>query len=362
MPSQQEVRWSQLKVGIIVLISVVVLTTLLFLMTSSTGFGFFSHKLTLTTYFENAAGLKVGAPVNLQGVTIGAVKSVTVTTNPARKLTPVQVVMKIDAKYQPQVHTDSTAGLTTVGVLGDTVVDISSQVATGPMVPDGATLNTLETPSLQDVVKASQGTVENLNTILSKMNTIVDNLQSGKGSVGLLINNPDLYNKFSAVADQIQKFTVKLNTDNNTVGKLFNDNGEMYNRLNETVAKVDTITTDLQAGKGNAGKLLKDETLYNNLNQSMANLNTLLADMQAGKGSAGMLLKDPTFARKLNDTLTQTDDLVTQINQGKGTLGKLVKDETTANNVNKLLTETTNLVTAIRRDPKKYLTIHLKIF
>src|ERR1700736_398987 len=109
MPSQQEVRWSQLKVGVIVLISTIVLVTLLFLMTSSSGLGFFSKKLTVTTYFENSAGLKTGAAVNLQGVTIGTVKSITVVTAADRKLTPVQVMMKIDGKYQPSLHEDSTA-------------------------------------------------------------------------------------------------------------------------------------------------------------------------------------------------------------------------------------------------------------
>jgi phospholipid/cholesterol/gamma-HCH transport system substrate-binding protein len=362
MPSQQEVRWSQLKVGVIVLISVVVLTSLLFLMTSSSGMALFSHKLTITTYFENAAGLKPGAAVNLQGVTIGNVKSVSITSAPDRKLTPVQVVMKIDPKYQSGLHTDSKAALTTVGVLGDTIVDVNSQVASGPMLQDGDELKTMETPTIQDVVKASQGTIESLNVILAKMNTIVDNLQSGKGSVGQLINNPDLYNKFDAAATEIQKLTAKLNSNDNTVGKFFNDNAEMYNRLNNVVGRVDTMTKDLQSGKGTMGKLLTDETAYKNLNQSLASLNSILADAQAGKGSAGMLLKDPTFAKKLNDTLTQADDLVTQINQGKGSIGKLMKDESTADNLNKLLTESTTLVTTIRQDPKKYLTIHMKIF
>src|SRR5664280_2668097 len=148
MPSQQEVRWSQLKIGVIVLVSAVILTTLLFLMTSASGLGLFSHKLAITTYFENSAGLKVGAAVNLQGVTIGTVKSITVTTAPERRLTPVQVVMKLDGKYQSSLHKDSTAALTTVGVLGDTVVDINSQVANGPPLQDGDELKTLETPSL----------------------------------------------------------------------------------------------------------------------------------------------------------------------------------------------------------------------
>ncbi|HWB32767.1 MAG TPA: MlaD family protein [Acidobacteriaceae bacterium] len=362
MPSQQEVKWSQLKVGIIVLGATIVLTTLLFLMTSNSGLGFFSHKLTVTSYFENSAGLKVGAPVNLEGVTIGAVKTIAVVNTPDRKLTPVQVVMKIDGKYQSALHKDSTADLTAVGLLGDEVIDINSQYATGPMIEDGDELKTQEQPGLTDVMKASQGTIESLNVILAKLNTVVDNLQSGKGSFGQLLTNPQLYNKITAAADQLQTLTAKLNSDDNTVGKFFNDHGQMYDKIDDAVKNVDDITTDIHDGKGSIGLLLKDPTFANNLNHTISNLNELTSELQQGKGSMGMLLKDPTFARKLNDTLTQTDQLISTINSGQGTIGKLVKDDTTANNLNKLLTESTSLVSTIRQDPKKYLTIHLKIF
>ena len=362
MPSQQEVRWSQLKIGVIVLVAVVILTTLLFLMTSSSGMGFGSHKLTVTTFFENAAGIKDGAAVNLEGVTIGTVKSVSVTTSPDRKLTPVMVVMKLDSKYSSSLHKDSKAALTTVGVLGDTVVDINSQVAVGPPLQDGDELHTLETPSISDVVKASQGTIESLNVILAKMNAVVDNLQAGKGSVGQLINNPDLYNKANATVDEFHKLTVKLNSNGNTVGKFLNDDAQMYNRVNDSLGKLDLIMSDLQGGKGSAGKILKDETLYNNLNQTLTRTNALLADVQNGKGSAGMLINDPKFADSLRDTLNQANALVAGVAQGKGTLGKLATDDQAYVNLNALLTESTNLVTTIRKDPKKYLTIQLKIF
>lgn len=361
MPSQQEVRWSQLKVGVIVLISTVVLITLLFLMTSSSGLGIFSRKLTITTYFENAAGLKDGAAVNLQGVTIGTVKSVAVTSAPDRKLTPVQVIMKLDTKFRNELKKDSKASLSTVGVLGDTVVDINSQYAVGAPLENGDELKTLETPNLQDVVKASQGTIESLNVILAKMNTIVDNLQSGKGSVGQLINNPDLYNKANAAVDQISQLTAKLNRGQGTVGKLMNDDA-LYNRLNGTAARLDGLVANLQAGKGSAGKLLVDETLYNNLNNTLAQANQLLTDANQGKGALGLMLKDPQFRQQLQDTLTQINALVAGIDQGRGTLGKLATDDQAYINLNKLLTESTQLVTVIRQDPKKYLTIHLKIF
>jgi phospholipid/cholesterol/gamma-HCH transport system substrate-binding protein len=361
MPSQQEVRWSQLKVGLIVLGSTIILVTLLFLMTSASGIGIFSRKLTITTYFENSAGLKEGAPVNLQGVTIGTVKSVSVVTTPDRKLTPVRVVMKINEKNAADIKKDSKAALTTIGVLGDTVVDINSQFAVGPPLQDGDELKTLETPSLTDVVKAGQGTIESLNVILAKMNSIVDNLQTGKGSIGQLINNPDLYNKTSSTIDELHKMAVTLNSGRGSIGKLINDD-ELYNRLNATVGKLENISDTLDSGHGTAGKLLKDETLYNNLNSTLAHANSLLAEADAGKGTLGLLVKDPKFRAQLSDTLGQVDTLVSNINEGRGTLGKLATDDQAYTNLNRLLVESTNLVTAIRQDPKKYLVIHLKIF
>ena len=361
MPSQQEVRWSQLKVGVIVLIASIVLITLLFLMTSSSGLGLFSHKIQVTTYFENSAGLKEGAAVNLQGVTVGTVKQIVITSAPERKLTPVQVTMKLDTKYSVDLKKDSKASLSTVGVLGDTVVDINSQYAVGPPLDSGDEVKTLETPNLQDVVKASQGTIESLNVILAKMNTIVDNLQNGKGSVGQLINNPDLYNKANATVDELHQLAQNLNRGKGTVGKLMNDDA-LYNRINDTMGRLDSLATNLQNGQGSAGKLLKDEQLYNNLNATVANANRLLNDANAGKGAIGLLAKDPQFRQQLQDTMTQVNTLVTGIDQGRGTLGKLATDDQAYTNLNRLLTQSTLLVDTIRADPKKYLTIHLKIF
>ena len=64
----------------------------------------------------------------------------------------------------------------------------------------------------------------------------------------------------------------------------------------------------------------------------------------------------------MNNTFGQMNTLVAGIAAGRGTLGKLATDDTAYTNLNTLLTESTNLVTTIRSDPKKYLTIHLKIF
>lgn len=358
MPSQQEVQWSQLKVGVLVIVALVALTALIFLMSGSTG-GLFAGRFTVRSYFENSAGLKVGAPVNLEGVTIGTVKNIRIV--PERKLTPVEVTMRIARNYAYAVHQDSKTSLETVGVLGDTVVDIDSKRATGGPIQDGNELQTTETPNLTDVIKSSQGTIEQLNTILAKVDNLVDALNSGKGSIGQLINDPALYNKAVSTFNELQGLVDQISNGKGSIGKLIADD-TLYNQATSTVNRLNHIATELDNGQGSVGKLLKDDSLYNNLNQSTKSLNQLLADVNSGKGGLGKLAKDQAFADKLDDTVTKLDTILNRVDSGEGTLGQFVRNPALYNNTNKLLTDSQDLITAVRKDPKKYLTIHLKIF
>jgi phospholipid/cholesterol/gamma-HCH transport system substrate-binding protein len=357
VPSQKEVKWSQLKVGVLVIVALAALVALVFLMSGSSGG--LQGKLTIRSYFENSAGLKLGAPVNLEGVTIGNVRSMRIV--PDRNPTPVEVTMKLSQKYASAMHSDSKASLETVGVLGDTVVDISSKDAKGGPLLNGAELQTTETPNLTDVIKSSQGTIEQINTILAKLNTLIDSISGGKGSIGQLINNPDLYNKFVATLTQLNQVTQKISSGQGSIGKLVNDDA-FYDRANQTMGRLQHITDDLDQGKGSAGKLLKDDTLYRNLNSTVANANQLLADINAGKGGLGKLAKDEAFAQKLDDTVTRLDSILKNVDEGKGTLGQFVNNPSLYNNSDQLLVDTRSLITSIRQNPKKYLTFHVKIF
>ena len=361
MPSQAEVKWSQLKVGLIVLGSLALLSVLLLFMSSAAGFSFFEKQVRVHAYFADAEGLKAGASVNLDGVPVGEVRRVQIVTDPAHRLVPVLVIMRLNPKFHSSLRTDMKATLSTVGVLGDTVVNLSSVNASGPLVADGAELATEHEPGISDVVKSSQGTVENLNVLLAKLNHTIDGIQSGQGSVGQLLSNRELYDHANQAVAQIDELTRNINRGRGSVGKLLHDDA-LYEKLNDTAAKLDLVATQLSGGKGSAGKLLTDESLYNNLNTTLTGTNALLAKINGGQGSLGLLINDPSFANKLNDTVGRLDTLLTNVNSGKGTLGKLATDDKAYDNLNKLLTESTTLVTLIRQDPKKYFVIRLKLF
>ena len=368
MPSQEQVKWSQLRVGLTVLVASVTLAVLIFVMSGTVSP--FSRKIALRAYFENAAGLVKGAPVRLAGVDIGNVDAVHYVKDPTRKGTPVEVVMKISAHHRDEVLRGSAANhfkdgslatLETAGVLGATFVDIDSSKAGGPPVKDGDELMTTESPGVQDVLKASQGTLEKLNTILNNVNSIIDTVQNGKGTIGKIINDPQLYNHANGLVAQLQDLTTQINQGKGSVGKLLASD-ELYDKLNDTVTKFSQIVDDINAGKGNVGKFLKDEQMYNNINQITASVRDLVNDINAGKGTLGLLAKNKEYAAKIDRLTSDLEQISNRLAAGEGSAGLFLKDPRLYNNSDQMLIESRNLVKAIRENPKKYLTIHFKLF
>ncbi len=358
MPSRKEIQWSQLRVGALVLVAMAILVGLILLMSSSGG-GLFARKLVLRSYFENAAGLKDGAPVTLEGVTIGNVIHVRVV--PERNPTPVEVKMQVGYEYLGLLHTDSTVTIAQAGVLGDSYIDIDSAHAKGFAPANDAELKAGGSPSIQDVVRNSNESIIQIDKLLHKLEPTVDAVNSRRGLVGELINDPELARKINLIANDLQTITGAVANGQGSLGKLINDD-TLYTRANAAVDRLNKITIALDEGKGSAGKFLKDDALYNNLNAAANNTNQLVAEINAGKGTLGMLAKDPAFAAKLDDTVTRMDGILKSLDDGKGTLGQLMQSRALYDHADQTLDQASQLVKAIREDPKKYLVIRMKIF
>ncbi len=359
MPSQKQLKWSQLRVGLTVIFASLILALLLFLM-SGTG-GFFSHRITLVSFFDNASGLRVGAPVRLSGVDIGNVAAIRVVPDKDKQITPVEVIMKVSTKYGFNLRRDSVTSLDTAGVLGETYLDIDSSQAVGAPAKDGDTLPTQVHPDFNEVVRSSQSTLQNMDALLKRADRILAFAESGKGSIGKLIYDPTLYNRFSDTVADFQGIVNQIAKGQGSLGALINSN-DAYNKFLATLDKINAVADDMQAGKGTAGKFLKDPTLYNNANDTIANLKKVTEDINAGKGTLGRLTKDEELADKINTTVTKLAALTSDLEAGRGTAGKLFKDDTLYNNANQMLVESQGLIKAIRENPKKYLSIKLHIF
>jgi phospholipid/cholesterol/gamma-HCH transport system substrate-binding protein len=359
LPSQKQLQWSELRVGVTVIFATVTLSILLFLISGTNGL--FSKRITLYSYFDNASGLRVGAPVRLSGVDIGNVSGIRVVADQDKQLTPVEVTMKVSTKYGFNLRRDSVTSLDTAGVLGETYLDIDSSQAIGPRARNGDTLLTHVHPDFNEVVRSSESTLQNMDALLKRADRILAFAESGKGSLGKLIYDPTLYDRLSETTKQLEAMVNQIAQGQGSLGALINSN-DAYNKFVATLDKMNAVANDLQAGKGTAGKFLKDPTLYNNANDTIANLKQVTDDIKTGKGTLGKLAKDQELADKIDTIVTKLDAITTALEAGQGTAGKFLKDATLYNNANQVLTETQTFLKAFRQNPKKYLSIKLHIF
>jgi phospholipid/cholesterol/gamma-HCH transport system substrate-binding protein len=316
------------------------------------GFNPFAHTIMVTTYFANSEGLKSGAPVELNGVDVGTVKRVDLSTAPAHHKMPVQVTMKLSTKFLSDLHTDSLAELSSMGALADTLVDIDSEHATGPSLQDGAEMPTLNTPTVLDL-EAGQDTMNAVHKLMDRLDPLVDQVETGKGSIGQLMSNPGLTKEARATIARAKQVGAKLDGTDNTAGKILNDH-DLTNKLAR-------LGTDTQALSASFNKLAGGP-LQANIANVEAQANALSADVNAGHGAAGMIVKDSAFKKQMTDTTATAKGLLAGIDKGEGSAGKLLHDNAVKASLNKLQTASAALATEIRQNPKKTLTIKVRIF
>jgi len=352
MPEPTKPGFAHSSGAVIVMAAGGILAVLAILFATVSGYNPFAGKIVVTTYFKNSLGLKSGAAVNLNGVAVGQVKKVVLSTAPEHAKAPVEVTMSLYTRYLNGLHTDSLAEMTSMGALADTSVDIDSEHATGPPLQDGAELPTLNTPTVLNL-KATEETTEDLHKFTDRLNKLADEAQTGNGTIGQLLSNPGLTRQAAATAAKVKQVTQKLNRTDSTAGKIINDHS--------ITDKLTRIGNNMQGIQASVNKLTSGP-LQANLTTTQTLSRSLTADLHAGQGAAGMITNNPTFKAQLTNTTAQAKSAVASIRNGNGTVAKMLSADGTRVDLNKLATESSTLAALIRSNPKKYLTIETRLF
>jgi len=111
---------------------------------------------TIKSCFDDAGGLRSGAPVRIAGVNVGTVRSVR--ANPQNKNCPAEVEMALATTYEIRIPKDSIAETNTAALIGEVHVNIDSTQASGAPIENYGYLKSRTsktTLSLGDQLKAA---------------------------------------------------------------------------------------------------------------------------------------------------------------------------------------------------------------
>ncbi|HLK10342.1 MAG TPA: MlaD family protein [Candidatus Binatia bacterium] len=270
------------------------------------GLRLLGKRYTLYAVFHDVQGLDVGADVRLAGLRAGRVSGMQIEGD------HVRVSLSIDRDLA--VKRDAVARLDFRALSGERFVALTLGSPGAPAAAPGDTIEG-ETPSsfadamdqLTTVGQAISDLAENLdrnsgrllNTladvveenrtaladITQRVASITDKLDHGTGTLGLLLNDPTLYDRVTATMGDVRqsvqdlgKVTADLSQGRSTLGKLLTDDQGLYGQVRDTVDQLNAaahsaaeITQALQDGQGTVGKALTDDALYD---QSLDTLRT----------------------------------------------------------------------------------------
>ena len=357
MPDRSKVRWSQLKVGVVGLSAFIILYVLVFLLTSSKGL--FRHNALLRTYMEQASGIADGSVVRLNGYTIGYLDGLilTPTRDPKRA---VEFDIRVQEKFLKDIPIDSVATITAANLLGDKFINITKG-KDSQTVRDGAELRSFEGNDIPELMAQSANFLQSFQTIVNRLDALLKGVEEGKGNIGLLLKDEELYNRVNGIAAEMQKLLADVRNSNGTFSKLIHDD-ELYQELRAPLKRLDAILADIQSGQGTVGKALKDPGLYDDFRKTVGELNGLLADLNAGKGSAGKLLKDEQLHKRVDDLVAKFNGILDKMSGGQGTLGQFLVNPQLYQSLTETTREFQSLAKDMRANPKKFLTIRLTLF
>jgi phospholipid/cholesterol/gamma-HCH transport system substrate-binding protein len=357
MAIQTKVKWARLRVGLLAIAGMAILTVLIFLITGHVNF--FESKVSLYTYMSDAAALTVGAPVNLDGIQEGKVKAISLSGSKDPKRL-VRIEMEVPEHVLRTIPVDSVSSISAANILGSKYINIKSGKS-DTTVRAGEEIPSLNTEGFDNVVQQGYAVLTALQGTVDRVDKIIADIQSGKGSIGKLLVDETLYNHFLAIVDEVKQLADALNSNQSTFGKLIYDR-ELYDDFRKTLGRVDSLVQGLQDGQGTAGKLLKDPAIYDEARQTVAGLHKIVDDLNAGQGTAGKFLKSDELHKQLSDTATKIDVLLDKMNSGEGTIGQLLVNPQMYDNLNGATRELHGLMKDFRANPKKFLRIKLSIF
>ena len=146
----------------------------------------------LHTFSGNSYGLTKGSPVTISGMTIGHVGEVRLISEGM-----VGIRFKIRDSYRPLVHRDTRARFLQKNiVVGDWTIELTGGTDSSPVVEENDTLPS-EAPLRLD------RTIMQVTAMVTSLETMINGVLAGKGSVGRLLTEDTLVEMVQRIARNV---------------------------------------------------------------------------------------------------------------------------------------------------------------
>lgn len=165
----------------------------------------FNPVFELSANFNNISGLQVGNNIRFSGINVGTVDDITIIND-----STIKVDMLIRKDVMRFIKSDCIVAIGSEGLIGDRLMVITRGSPDGPLVKEGQMLASIEPVETDAIMASLQVTAGNAEYISAQLAEIIYNVNSGKGTIGRLIQD-------STIAENLSETMYNLKTSSKSL-------------------------------------------------------------------------------------------------------------------------------------------------
>ncbi len=283
----------------------------------------FANSIELATEFSNLGSLKVGSKVFVSGMDAGEVLTIEVPSRPGAKF---RVHFRVLEQFRPILRTDSVASIQVEGLVGSKVLQVDAGTADAPQLKPGAVIPSREPVEVGQLIQQAVDTVKNVNQAVddvhAQVNVAVTMLTDLGEEAQRLVKQvggdaADIVATGKTVVNRVDKLVVAAGEGRGTIGKLLTDE-DMYRKARTTIDNIESITGNARTASEDLKQLaadLKKRDLGGSIQKTAKNLQDATGELKgavsalrpSSGGNATGLLDD--VRGTLEHTREATSDL-----------------------------------------------------
>lgn len=262
----------------------------------------FGKTETLTAVFNNVAGLQLGNNVRYSGINVGTVRGIEIVND-----TTINVEMQIDQTILPHIKKNAVATIGSDGLVGSVIINIIPGQGDALPVQPGDFIKSNNRVRTDDMLSTLNVTNENAAQLTADLLKITNDINNGKGTIGVLLRDSAMANDLKATIHNLKITSEKTsktmdNLNRQIAGLDHKDN--VIGVLKDTVVgnKIRHIVTNLDSSSQEITKVV-------------ANLNSTISNAKDGKGAINYLSNNPTLVKQIDSTMTNINQASQKLNE-----------------------------------------------
>ena len=192
----------------------------------------FNPVFKLTTTFYNVSGLQVGNNIRFSGINVGTVDNITIIND-----STVRVDLLVRKEVKKFIKSDCVVAVGSEGLIGDRLLIITQGSTEAPIAKDGQALVSKEPVETDAIMASLRVTAGNAEVITQQLAEIMTKINSGRGTMGRLIQDTAIASNLSQTIVNLKKSSKGLDENMNAAKHNFLFKG-YFNKKAKAAEKV----------------------------------------------------------------------------------------------------------------------------